>query len=192
MEPGTFVAVLPRALLPLLVLLVSSCVKDREIPVRPRPPGEVEIAPGVLKVNEFVAAGSTNINEFGTAEDWFEIYNPNDAEVVMEAGRWFVSDAGPSNPTKYQMPQVTIPAKGFLVVWCDNMNTVQTQIHTNFALSAAGEHLVIYYSGPDAEFVVDDHLYGQQAVPGASEGRFPDGTDTWILFPTPTPGGPNQ
>lgn len=182
-----------RLLVLLLLVGFSSCTKDRVFP--PREPVDVDlvIAPGVLKVNEFVATGSQNVNEFGTAEDWFEIYNPNEQAIDLEAGQWYVSDGGPSAATKYQLPAVTIPAKGFLVIWCDNLNTVATQIHTNFALSSAGEHLVIYYAGSGSEgFVVDDHQYGQQTVPGASLGRFPDGADTWILFTTPTPGERNQ
>jgi hypothetical protein len=168
------------------------CVKDREFVVDPTGPGVLEIVPGVLKVNEFVSTGSENVNEFGNTEDWFEIYNPNSVDLVMEAGRWWVSDAGPSNPTKYQMPEVTIPAFGFLVIWCDNEDTVQEQIHTNFALSAAGEHLVIYYDDGVNAFIVDDHNYPPQPIPAVSYGRFPDGEDNWIMFQTPTPGAPNQ
>jgi len=176
----------------LLLLPLMGCVKDRQFePVAPLP-GGIVIAPGVLKVNEFVATGSQNVNEFGTAEDWFEIYNPNNAALLLEAGKWFVTDAGPGNPTKYELPEVSIPARGFLVIWCDGLNTVETQIHTNFALSAAGEHLLIHYKSGSTEFTVDDYQYGQQSVPGASMGRYPDGEDNWILFTTPTPGEPNQ
>ncbi|MBX2979373.1 MAG: hypothetical protein KF905_08770 [Flavobacteriales bacterium] len=176
----------------LLVPLLAGCVKDRVFPVPVTPPGAVQIAPGVLKVNEFVCTGSQNANEFGTNEDWFEIYNTTEQDLLLEEGRWYVSDAGPSGPTKFQLPEITIPARGFLVIWCDNLNTVATQIHTNFALSASGEHLVIYYSGPAAEFVVDDYQYGPQSSPGASLGRAPDGADNWVLFSSPTPGSSNQ
>lgn len=172
---------------------MAGCVKDRIIP--PRTDGEgstnTSIGPGLLKVNEFVAAGSTNINEFGSAEDWFEIYNTSSASVTLQAGMWFVSDAGPSSPTKYQLPEVTIPGNGHLTIWCDNQNTVATQIHTNFGLSSAGEHLVIYYQGDSASFVVDDYAYGPQTNPGSSMGRSPDGSDNWIMFTNPTPGAPN-
>lgn len=180
------------ALLLMLFTVLVGCVKDRQFEVGPSTPGEVIIAPGVLKVNEFVASGSQNVNEFGTTEDWFEIYNPNNAELILEAGKWFVTDGGPGDPTKYELPEVTIPARGFLVIWCDGLNTVETQIHTNFSLSAAGEHLLLHYASEGEAFTVDDHQYGQQSVAGASMGRSPDGEDNWILFTTPTPGAPNQ
>ncbi len=172
-------------------LMLVACVKDREIPPRTGGGGSTGIAPGMLKVNELVAAGSTNINEFGTAEDWFEIYNTLPEPFTLRSGNWFVSDAGPSTPTKYQLPEVTIPGNGHLVIWCDNLNTVATQIHSNFALSSAGEHLVIYYQSDTAAFVVDDYAYGPQSNPGASMGRSPDGSDNWVLFTNPTPGAPN-
>lgn len=176
----------------LLVLPLLGCVKDRQFGPEAPLPGGIVLAPGVLRVNEFVTTGSQNVNEFGTAEDWFEIYNPNNAALLLEAGKWFVTDAGPGNPTKYELPELTIPARGFLVIWCDGLNTVETQVHTNFALSAAGEHLLIHYNSGATEFTVDDHQYGQQSVAGASMGRYPDGEDNWILFTAPTPGGPNQ
>ncbi len=176
----------------LLFPLLVGCVKDRIFEDGPVIPGGPTIAPGVLKLNEFVASGSQNVNEFGAAEDWFEIHNPNNTELLLESGKWFVTDAGPSNPTKYELPELTISARGFLVVWCDGLNTVETQVHTNFSLSAAGEHLLIHYQSGTTEFTVDDYQYGQQSVPGASMGRFPDGEDNWILFTTPTPGEPNQ
>lgn len=175
-----------------MLLAMTGCVKDREIPPRSGGgSGSSAIAPGILKANEFVAAGSTNINEFGTAEDWFEIYNTSGEPITLRAGNWFVSDAGPSTPTKYELPELTIAGNGHLVIWCDNQNTVATQIHTNFALSSAGEHLVIYYQSDTASFVVDDYAYGPQTNPGASMGRSPDGSANWVLFATPTPGAPN-
>lgn len=181
-----------RSFVLLLALAFFGCVKDRELEPDPTQPQELIIAPGVLKINEFVGSGSQNANEFGTTEDWFEIHNPNNAELFLEAGRWFVTDGGPADPIKYELPEVRIPARGFLVIWCDGLNTVETQIHTNFALSAAGEHLLIHYASGSEAFTVDEHQYGQLSTPGASLGRLPDGGPEWIQFDSPTPGASNQ
>jgi hypothetical protein len=175
-----------------LAVLLVACVKDREFPTIAPPPGAIVITPGVLKVNELLATGSQNIDEFGNTSDWFEIYNPNNAPLLLEAGKWFVTDAGPSNPIKFELPEVTIPGRGFLLIWCNGMNVVATQINTNFSLSAAGEHLLIFYKSGTEEVVVDDYNYGPQIVSAASEGRSPDGEDNWILFTSPTPGESNQ
>jgi len=189
----TFAAGMKNAISLAALLLLAGCVKDRVLPANSTGGGTASdaIAPGRLKVNEFVATGSTNVNEFGTAEDWFEVYNTTTASITLRAGDWFVSDAGPVSPTKYELPEVTIPGLGHLVIWCDNLNTVATQIHTNFALSSAGEHLVIYYQSDTAEFVVDDYAFGPQSASGASNGRSPDGSDNWVILSNPTPGAPN-
>lgn len=175
------------------LILLFSCTKDRiedsDNPIGPNNP----ITEGYLFINEFVARGSQQTNEFGTTEDWMEIFNPSFSDVVLEAGKWFVSDAGPSNPEKYALPQVTIPARGFLVIWCDGLNLVETQIHASFSLSAAGEHLVIYYkASPSADgVIVDEYEYGEQ-ISGKSEGRYPDGGETWTFFNSPTLGASNN
>ena len=58
-----------------------------------------------------------NANEFGTNEDWIEIYNPQNIAVNLAADSWYISDNGQTNPYKYKLPALTIPAKGFLVIW---------------------------------------------------------------------------
>jgi hypothetical protein len=180
-----------------LLLFAVSCTKDRlpePNPVSPTPlPNDtLNVERHTLFINEFVARGSQNINEFGSAEDWFELFNPAFEPITLVAGRWFVSDNGPENPMKYELPEITIPSRGFLVIWADNEDVVADDIHTNFALSASGEHLVVYYKIDDNQgVVVDDYSYGQQE-PAVSEGRFPDGGEVWTFFNLPTPGAPNQ
>jgi hypothetical protein len=85
-----------------------------------------------------------------------------------------------------------IPSRGFLLIWCDNLDKADRDIHTNFALSGAGEHLVIYYhpEGKDS-VIVDDYEYAQQQS-AVSEGRYPDGGENWVKFNTPTPGASNN
>jgi len=177
----------------LLSALCAGCVKERTFsPGTSVPSTPGAIARGTLVINEFVAAGSTNVNEFDTAEDWFEIYNPGASAIDLEEGDWFVSDGGPASPTKFALPAMRIPAHGFVVIWCDNLNTVAEQVHTNFALSSAGEHLVIYYDDGAEGVVVDDYSFGPVEVPGSSTGRTPDGAAQWTSFSTPTPGASNQ
>lgn len=188
------------------ILLFSACTKDREI-VEPNKPNALKVFPGVfydsldvfmpinhdlLKVNEFVARGSENANEFGETEDWFEIYNPSPYALILQKGNWFVTDKGPDDPMKYTLPQCTIPPRGFLLIWADGMDLVDQFIHTNFSLSASGEHIGIYYSDDTLSIMIDDYEYPPQEVPAVSTGRYPDGADNWIQFNTPTPGMSNN
>lgn len=191
----------PRVILAIWVcciLVISACTKDRiPEPVDitdplPLPDDSLFVERHTLFINEFVARASIHINEFGSAEDWIEVFNPAFTPIALVAGRWFISDAGLANPTKYELPQLTIPARGYVLIWADNMDVVAQDIHTNFALSASGEHIVIYYKLDDETgILVDDYAYGQQQ-PAVSEGRFPDGGEVWAFFPEPTPGAPNM
>lgn len=184
----------------LISILIFSCTEDRDLldntnqgqNPNPNPdPNPLTIQAGVLKINEFVARGSTNPNEFGSNEDWFEIYNPNDEALTLEQGKWFVTD-DLTDQEKFEVPiSVTIPAKGFLVIWCDNA-TGGNDIHATFGLSGGGEEIGIYYKQDDNSMLeIDSYTYGSQ-TDGVSEGRSPDGADNWTNFNSPTIGTTNN
>lgn len=174
--------------------MLSACVKDR-IPAAPNqepiePVGDV--FRHMLFINEFIASGSLEVNEFGNTADWVELFNPSFSEVTLEAGHWFISDGGPDDPKKYELPPLSFAPRSFLLIWCDNMDVVEQDIHTNFALSSAGEHLVLYYENDAGQgLMVDDYSFGAQDG-GISEGRLPDGGAAWNFFTIPSPGASNQ
>lgn len=177
--------------------LTVGCVPDRDLlEDDPMTPGQDStgfvVARHTLFINEFVARGSENVNEFGSAEDWFEVYNPNSFNAVLEAGRWFVTDKGPADPKKFELPQCTVPAKGFLLIWCDGLALEDVFIHTNFSLSALGEHIGIYYEHGGEQVMVDDYEYPVQEQDAVSTGRYPDGGPSWVTFQNPTPGSSNN
>jgi hypothetical protein len=179
----------------LAVAALSSCTKDRN--VEPIPvvvdSTAAAIVPGVIKINEIVAKGSLNMNEFNQASDWFELYNTSNKPVTLEAGKWFCTDKGSLEPIKYALPAWTVPANGFLVIWCDTLNTVATQIHTNFNLSANGEDIGLFYKNEsDSLIKIDGVVYPIQTINGYSYGRFADGAENWQTFSVPTPGAPNH
>ncbi len=177
-----------------ILFSLNGCVKDRiEDIIPPLDTTVVDITPGVLKINEIQAAGNVNQDEFGQLSDWIEIYNPNLEAVTMTQGRWWITDDAFSNPKKYQIPiTVTIPPLGFLLIWANNKDTYVTQIHTNFALSSAGEDVGLYYEDNQGNLIeIDQYSYPAQQS-GTSIGRFPDGTPNWQVFSIPTPGQPNN
>jgi hypothetical protein len=182
-------------LLLLSIFLLEACTKDRIFPDEPNNPNDttsVIIAEGFLKINEFLASGDGFLNEFGQPADWIEIFNPNNFAVTLEAGKWFITDAAVTNKEKYNLPVRTIPAKGFLLVWADNQHNMPNaqDIHASFALSAAGEHLGIFYKNENEIIEIDEKLYTQQTA-NESEGRSPDGSTNWTTFNNPTPGASN-
>jgi len=172
------------------LLFSLSCTKDRVGNPKDVNPDSVAAPPG-LKINEFVATGSTLVNELGVATDWIEFYNNADDSLSMDNGQWFITDDF-TDKTKFELPKAVIPARAFFLVFCDDSNKVLTQIHTNFGLSKNGEQIGIYYIHQAADTVtVDSIIFGPQND-NISEGRYPDGADNWTFFSPPTPGQPNK
>ncbi len=179
----------------LLGVALLGCTKDRltpATPLVPPPPLDTDIERGDLVINEFMASGSEFQNEFGVASDWVELFNPAFEPYTLEAGHWYITDDASNSPRKYLLPALTLPARGFVVIWCDNADVVATDIHTNFALSSAGEELGLYYAVDETlGLLVDDYFYGAHEL-GLSEGRSPDGGNAWTFYTMPTPGESNN
>ena len=137
-----------------------------------------------LTLNEFVASGSLQLNEFGTGEDWVEVYNKNAQPYVIAADTWYMTDDS-TVIDKYKLPAMTIPGQGYLVVWCDLLNTINgSNIHTNFKLSSTGEFIGIAKKQGSTINWIEKHPFGLQPA-AMSEGKLPNGTGNWqTLSPT--------
>jgi hypothetical protein len=149
------------------------------------------LPPLPLFVNEWMASNSGTVLDPADqdADDWFEIYNPNDNTVDLAGYR--LSD-DPARPAKFVIPQgYQIPPRQFLLIWADEEGgqaSLTGQLHVNFKLSAGGESISL--RAPDG-LLVDSVSFGPQAA-NLTQGRFPDGAPA--PFPTltaPTPGQPN-
>ncbi|MDP4276829.1 MAG: lamin tail domain-containing protein [Bacteroidota bacterium] len=138
-----------------------------------------------VKINEILASNSS-VNsdpDYGANADWVELYNAGNTAVNLNG--YFITD-NLSNPQKYKISKdVNIPAKGYLVIWCDDK---ATGLHTNFKLSASGEEIGLY----DATLTpVDTLVFGAQYI-DISYGRCPDGGDKWMFYAPPTPAASND
>src|SRR3954463_16258807 len=92
-------------------------------------------------INEFLASNKhTNTDEDGDSSDWMEIYNPNSASISLNG--YFLTDDH-SALTKWKFPNVSLGAKGYLLVWASNKDRVDPAkpLHTNFKLAEEGEYL---------------------------------------------------
>lgn len=143
-----------------------------------------------LVINELMASNDNAVTDpSGSHEDWFELYNPTGAPVNI--GGYYVTD-DLANKTKYRIPtgssQTVVPANGFLVLWASEAPS-RGPLHVNFKLSAGGEQLGLI--APDGVTVVSSLTFGTQRT-DISYGRQPDGSATWVYFPTSTPGASNN
>jgi hypothetical protein len=137
-----------------------------------------------IRINEFMASNSGFLfdPDFGNDDDWIELHNTSDDDINLSG--YFASD-NRNNPQKWEFPSgTTINANGFLILWADGMDT---GLHTNFSLSAAGEFISIHDVNGN---LLDSVTFGPQRT-NVSYGRKDPHTDQWYYFTEPTPGTPN-
>jgi len=134
---------------------------------------------GDVLINEIVASnGSSAYDSNGENDDWVELYNTTSSAIDL-SGMYLSDDA--LNIMKWAFPIGTsIPANGYLLVWCDN-DLGQSGLHTNFKLSSLGENLIF----SNGATVYDQVTFGVQTT-DIAYARCPDGGSTFASV-TPTP-----
>ncbi len=139
-----------------------------------------------LYINEVMASNSETIqDEDGDYPDWVELYNAGADPINLL--HWGLSDDY-DNPFRWRFGDVTIGPGEFLIVWASNKDrTNAPNLHTSWAISAAGEEVILTY--PDGTRI--DEMEPIEIPTDISFGRQPDGTGPWLYFEDPTPGAPN-
>ena len=94
-----------------------------------------------LVINEISVHGQTADlsvkDNNGEACDWIELYNPTDQTVTLE--HWFLTD-DPTEPYKVGFgPQTSVPAYGYLIVYCSRAGIAREDITTADIGIANGE-----------------------------------------------------
>jgi hypothetical protein len=144
-----------------------------------------------IVINEYSVSNLESFTDnYGSYEDWFEIYNTSGAPV--DIGNYYLSDRV-NNNTKWQFPVNTIIAShGYLKIWVTGRNEVSgNNYHTNFKLTQTRdnpEYIVI----SDAEANILDSLQLEITQQEHSRGRTSNGSENWSVFTNPTPGSSNN
>ena len=125
---------------------------------------------GGLVINE-IMAGNVNAvaDQNGEYDDWVELYNGNNFSLNLNG--YYLSD-NENELTKWTFPNVTIPANGYLIVWCDTAGNSQTGLHTTYRLSADQEE--VYLTDPTNTVIDAVHYVNMIADKGFA--RVPNGT----------------
>ena len=145
--------------------------------------GAAAPAAGNLVINEVLANNRGVVVNGGRFPDYIEL--KNNTATAIDIGTWALSD-DPLVTNKYVFPVGTsVPANGYLVVWCDN-DSLAPGLHCGFALNASGETLTLTQGGA----IRDSITFGPQAA-DLSIGRNPDGTGGFALN-DPTPNATNN
>jgi len=140
---------------------------------------------GGLVINE-IMAGNVNAvaDQNGEYDDWVELYNGNSFSLNLNG--YYLSD-NENELTKWTFPNITIPANGYLIVWCDTAGNSQTGLHTTYRLSADQEE--VYLTAP-TEIVIDAVHYVNMPT-DMGYARVPNGTGS-MQYQTQTYNVSNQ
>jgi len=143
-----------------------------------------------MRINELLTRNTTDINDGdGSREDWIELYNPNNIEVNLDG--YYLTDNS-ANLTKWNFPEVTIPANGYLLVFASGDDHIDNGgfAHTNFSLDSGGEYLALVR--PDGSTIDDSFspTYPEQFT-NISYGP-PTNDGPPVFFQTSTPGAINN
>jgi gliding motility-associated-like protein len=138
-------------------------------------------------INEYSGANvSQHTDGFGVYEDWFELYNGTGAPVDLTG--WYLSDK-PNNPQKFLIPSGTVPANGYIMVYCSGRaQTLSGAIHTNFKLTQTQPESILL---SNAAGTLVDEIQMIPCQTNHSRGRTTNGATTWSLFTTPTQNAAN-
>jgi hypothetical protein len=144
--------------------------------------------PPQVIISEFMASNKRTLRDSdGESSDWIELFNPADDEVNIEG--WSLSAS--ANLQEWQFPAVSIPAKGFLVVFASGKDRrdPSLELHTHFKLSEKGQFLALV--SPQGETVsAFAPGYPPQTV-DISYGRAQGSPESVGFLSKPTPGAPN-
>lgn len=133
-------------------------------------------------------------DNFGNCTDWVELYNTSGAAVDLSG--WYMTDRM-NNLTKWAFPDgITIPANGYLRLWLSGLIYANdpvnpANLHTSFRIAQVDDNEVIALTQPDGTTIADVFQIEIPNQLGYSSGRFPDGSDNWVVFTQPTIAAPN-
>jgi len=138
--------------------------------------------PHGLKINEWFTAGEYTLGERTRSDDFVELYNGDSLPVLLSG--LFVTDLLDGAPDKHEIePLSYIEAVGYAVLIADS-KTSSGADHVNMRLASEWGWIGLFDQNVEP---IDRVLYGPQQ-PGVSQGRVPDGGDSYEFFAQPTPG----
>ena len=144
-----------------------------------------------LVINEFLAVNNTVLIDTDELngdpyDDWVEIYNAGNESMNL-AGMYFDDNHEILHQVPAGFPETIVESGEYKIVWFDN-EPDEGPLHIPEKLAASGDSIFLY--DINSMDLLNFHLFGTQSA-DISEGRFPNGSETWQLFESPTPGSEN-
>ena len=141
-----------------------------------------------LVINELMQSNieciMDDINEF--PDSWVELYNPTDAAINLKDYK--ISNKNKANKA-WQLPNKTVAAKSYVVIYCDKEGKEDNRLHADFRLESGKDGNLYLFKGSE---VVDKlEAMAKMPAPDVAYGRKTDGADEWGYQLTATPGKAN-
>ena len=84
-----------------------------------------------------------DIKEF--PDSWVELYNPTDETINLKDYKISIKD---KEKKAWQLPDKTVPAKGYIVIFCDKEGKEDNRLHADFRLESGKDgNLYLFKSG---------------------------------------------
>lgn len=140
-----------------------------------------QLDPMIVGLNEVLIRNTSGItNDTGARSAWLELFNPAFRDVRC-AGLALQRNDEPA----WTLPDVIIPARGFLLVWLDGQPQAGP-LHAPFGI-AVRDTLRLWWNGAE----LDRMTLPATLAPNQSYGRKLEWTGNERRFVTPTPARPN-
>jgi hypothetical protein len=136
--------------------------------------------PAKMKINEWLA----NCDML-TSNNFIELYNPH--AFPVDLGGLYLTDNPVARPDKHEISPLSFVPGMCMAVFIADGDPKDGPTHLNFRLSADLEIIALFDADLDE---IDKVIYGPQTT-DVSQGRSPDGSDTYAFFGQPTPGASN-
>ena len=142
-----------------------------------------------LVINELMQSNvetiMDDIKEF--PDSWVELYNPTDAAINLKDYKIGTKDKASK---AWQLPDKTVEAKGYIIIYCDKEGLENNRLHTDFRLESGKDGNLYLFKG--SEIVDKVEAMAKMPAPDIAYGRETDGGETWGYELTPTPGAQNE
>ena len=146
-----------------------------------------------LVINEIMQSNveciMDDIKEF--PDSWVELYNPTDADINLKD---YKIGTKLKESKAWQLPDKTIAAKSYVVIYCDKEGIETNRLHADFRLESGKGCVVYLFTNKeivDSLPYVDGKPMVKMPAPDVAFGRKTDGANEWGYQLTPTPGKAN-
>lgn len=117
-----------------------------------------------IHISQVSFDATQHTNEFGYRTGWIELVNNSDEAICLRADCWSISNDRAIAALYFIRNDVVIKANGNIIVWCDNLNAVQANLHTNFKLNKENGRVELYHINEKQDFERVDFLDYKEVV----------------------------